>query len=77
MKHVDKWTKNPDWTWKTDLKYYLIVPFVQLDCAIQWLRKKELRDEFRFSDVLSLARSIVDMKLERCYGECYAKKVKK
>lgn len=65
-----KLEKNPDWTWKTDLKYYILLPFATIWDAIGWFfESKEVRKYWRFKAYMNLGRACLDVKLGRIYIE--------
>ena len=71
-----KLTKNPEWTRKNDLQYYLILPF-EIIKTIPAILKGEPRklNDMSWKDYIGLAQANADCKSGRWYKEV-AEKVK-
>ena len=67
--------KNPNWTWRNDLKYYLIVPFeiIRMIPAILKGEPRKLND-MHWKDYINLARAFADAKTGRMYKCVWDKK---
>ena len=64
----DKWIKSPNWTWKTDVKYYLYYLPKEILCAVIGIAQKDhILNEMDWREYLDLACGIADMKAGRLY----------
>ena len=63
-----KLIKNPNWTWRNDLRYYLILPF-EIVRMIPAILKGEPRilNDMHWRDYIGLAHSNADVKTGRWY----------
>jgi len=62
-----KWIKNPKWTWRNDLRYYLILPFEIIRMLPSILKGYPAIDDLTWQDYISLAHSFADAKTGRMY----------
>jgi hypothetical protein len=71
-----KFKKVEWWTWKSDVKYYLLLPFTVFNACICWCRHKSVREEMfiQFNgpiqsllDTIGLFQGMLDCKCGRMY----------
>ena len=71
----EDWIKNPSWTWKNDLKYYLIMPINVIKMTLLYLRPKDSFDHafgpsdpgVSLWDAIGLAQAEADIQCGRWF----------
>lgn len=62
------WVKNPNWTWKTEVCYYLyFMPKELFKALLGLMRKDHVLNDMNWREYLECSLGIADMKAGRWY----------
>jgi len=62
-----KWERNPNWTWRNDLKYWLILPFEVARVVPDILKGYPALNDMTWREYIEVACSFADCKAGRWY----------